>query len=61
MSDIEDVSNAEERMNRAKDALLGYLERSRGRTIGRDEYRRLQKRVKVANDRFMRALAELDK
>ncbi|HSE48390.1 MAG TPA: hypothetical protein VLA96_04200 [Terriglobales bacterium] len=61
MSTIEDVSKAEERMNHAKDALLGYLERARGKTIDREEYRRLQQRVKAANDRFMRALAELDR
>jgi hypothetical protein len=59
MSTIEDVTAAEERMNRAKDALLKYVEDAQGKRIDRDEYRRLVARVKTANDRFMRALAEL--
>lgn len=59
MSTIEDVTAAEERMNRAKDALLKYVEAAPGKRIDRDEYRRLVARVKAANDRFMRALAEL--
>ena len=59
MSTIADVTAAEERMNRAKDALLKYVESQPGKRIDRDEYRRLVARVKTANDRFMRALAEL--
>ncbi len=59
MSTIEDVTAAEERMNRAKDALLKYVEGASGKRIERDEYRRLVAHVKSANDRFMRALAEL--
>ena len=59
MSTIEDVTAAEERMNRAKDALLKYVEAAHGERIDRDEYCRLVARVKTANDRFMRALAEL--
>ena len=60
MSTIEDVTAAEERMNLAKDALLRYVEGRAGKPIERDEYRRLVAKVKAANDRFMRALAELD-
>ena len=59
MSTIEDVTAAEERMNRAKDALLKYVEAAPGKRIDGDEYRRRVSRLKSANDRFMRALAEL--
>ncbi len=59
MSSIEDITVAEERMNRAKDALLKYVESRPGKAIDREEYRRLVGRVKAANDRFMRALAQL--
>ena len=59
MSTLEDVTAAEERMNRTKDALLKYVESRPGKAVERDEYRRLVAKVKAANDRFMRALAEL--
>ncbi|HZP61963.1 MAG TPA: hypothetical protein VFB28_01005 [Terriglobales bacterium] len=43
-------------MNRAKDALLSYIETQK--TIDRDQYQRLLARYKKAQAAFMNALAE---
>ena len=57
MSEIEDVEAAEARMNRAKQALLSYVEQKK--SLDRDHYHRLAARVKKAEADFRRIVAEI--
>ncbi len=57
MSNMEDVEAAEARMNKAKDALLKYIEKRE--FIDRDRYARLLAQVKKAQAEFLKVLSEL--
>ena len=57
MSNMEEVAAAEARMNKAKDALLSYIEEREA--IDRDRHRRLVARLKKAQADFLRAISEL--
>ena len=57
MSNMEDVEAAEARMNKAKDALLKYIERRE--SIDRDRHARLLAQVKNAQAEFLKVLSEL--
>ena len=56
MSNLEEIEAAEAKMNRAKEALLTYVE-SRG-AIDRDRYRRLLARFKKTEADFLKAVSE---
>lgn len=58
MSRIEEVEAAEVKMNKAKDALLNYIESRK--TIHQDLYRRLVVQVKKAEAQFLKAASELE-
>lgn len=56
MSDMEDVEEAETRMNAANEALLDYVQQRK--RLEREEYRRLVARVKKTQAEFLRAVAQ---
>ena len=58
MSNMEDVEDAEAKMNQAKDALLKYIESRE--PIDRDRHARLLAQVKKAQAEFLKVLSELD-
>jgi len=55
---MEEIETAELKMNKAKDALLSYVES--GNTLHQDSYRRLVAQVKKAEAEFMKAVSELE-
>ena len=59
MSSMEEVESAEAKMNAAKEALLSYIEGRR--PVDRDDHRRLLARLKISEQEFMKAVAELDR
>ena len=64
MSDMEEIELsetelAEAKMNAAKEALLSSIER--GRVTDHEQYQRLVKRVKKAEQEFMNAVRKLDR
>lgn len=57
MSSMEEVEAADAKMNRAKEALLNYIE---GReSLARDQHRRLVAQLKKAQADFLNAISEL--
>jgi hypothetical protein len=59
MSTLEEVKAAQARMDKAKDALQKYLDRSATQPSDRDLHRRLAERLKRAADEYFTLVIEL--